>query len=104
MRLPVVAQCRRRLNKVQSWQLKQPSQRNCKNLPLDEQVLLATMGLIDMTMAPELIRKWIAKVKPFLYCEDPKRKEFRKVVKEVQKRISEEHDIEVEEEEGSQSE
>ena len=42
-----------------------------------------TMALFDYTMAPELIRGWIKKVRPFLKCEDSTKLEFEKTVKEI---------------------
>jgi len=58
------------------------------------------MALIDMTMSPELINKWIAKVKPFMRCKDPKKQEFKKLVREVQSKLNDELGLEQEEEEG----
>ena len=67
--------------------MRNPSQRHCKNLPQDEQVLLATMALVDMSMSPELIRKWISRVKPYLYCENDKKKDFKEEVKAVRDKL-----------------
>ena len=73
----------RRLNAVQKWQMRAPSQRGCQNLPLDEEVLYMTMALLDYTMSPDLIKGWFKKVRPFLKCEDKQRQEFDQTVRQV---------------------
>lgn len=49
-----------------------------------------TMALIDFTMPPELICKWVKKVKPFLRCSDPSKQELERTVREVFKDLPKE--------------
>ena len=73
----------RKLNRVQEWQLKAPSQRGSKNLPIDADVLYMTMALIDYTLSPDIIRKWLSQVHRFLRSENKAQKEFEENVRRV---------------------
>ena len=44
-------------------------------------MLYMTMNLIDYTMAPDLIKGWIKKVKPFLRCKDTSKHEFEQTIR-----------------------
>ena len=58
-----------------------------------------TMSLIDYTMAPELIKGWIKKVRPFLRCKDKSKQEFEQNIREEQEKIAERDGIDLELEE-----
>ena len=49
----------RKLGRASKWLQKNESQRGKFNLPMDEEILFMTMGLVDMTMSTTLIRKWL---------------------------------------------
>lgn len=85
----------RRLNRVQEWQLRAPSQRGCKNLPIDADVLYMTMALIDYTLSPEIIIKWLNQVGRFLRSENKQQKEFEETVRKVQTQAMEENGMEL---------
>ena len=69
--------------------MKAPTQRGCKNLPLDADVLYMTMALIDYTLSPDIIRKWLNQVHRFLRSENKAQKEFEETVRQVQKKAME---------------
>ena len=58
-----------------------------------------TMALFDYTMSPELIKGWIKKVRPFLKCEDPAKREFDATIRDAQEKFldSQPADVEIDE-------
>ena len=39
--------------------------------------------MIDYTMSPDLIRGWIKKVRPFLYCEKNDKSEYKQALRSM---------------------